>query len=60
MYCDAAKPIQNGGFEFETKSWGPPNLTLQAISQKLKEHVSKIIDENYGYKNKVNNILSFI
>lgn len=37
MYCDGAKILENGAYEFETKSWGPPDLNLQNIALKLKE-----------------------
>ncbi|XP_068205100.1 uncharacterized protein [Palaemon carinicauda] len=37
MYCDGAKVLESGAYEFETKSWGPPDLVLQNIAQKLKE-----------------------
>ncbi|KAK7083482.1 hypothetical protein SK128_024110 [Halocaridina rubra] len=37
MYCDGAKVLENGAYEFETKSWGPPDLNLQNIALKLKE-----------------------
>ncbi|XP_063600138.1 uncharacterized protein LOC134776369 isoform X1 [Penaeus indicus] len=37
MYCEGAKVLEDGLFEFDTKSWGPPDLTLQKIAQQLKE-----------------------
>ncbi|XP_064091192.1 uncharacterized protein LOC135204888 isoform X2 [Macrobrachium nipponense] len=37
MYCDGAKVLENGAYEFETKSWGPPDLSLQNIAEKLKD-----------------------
>ncbi|KAK4291668.1 hypothetical protein Pmani_035518 [Petrolisthes manimaculis] len=37
MYCDQAKTLDTGSYEFETKSWGPPDLSLQNIAQRLKE-----------------------
>lgn len=36
MYCDSAKTLENGSYEFETKSWGPPDLSLQNIAYQLK------------------------
>lgn len=40
MYCEGAKVLEDGLFEFDTKSWGPPDLTLQKIAQQLKEQVT--------------------
>ncbi|KAK8740453.1 hypothetical protein OTU49_002916 [Cherax quadricarinatus] len=37
MYCDTAKTLESGSYEFETKSWGPPDLSLQNIAYQLKE-----------------------
>lgn len=37
MYCDGAKALEDGLFQFDTKSWGPPSLTLQKIAHQLKE-----------------------
>lgn len=39
MYCDGAKVLENGSYEFETKSWGPPDLCLQNIAHQLKTQV---------------------
>ena len=39
MYCDSAKTSEDGAYSFETKSWGPPNLILQELSQQLKDMV---------------------
>ncbi|XP_076067757.1 uncharacterized protein LOC143040560 [Oratosquilla oratoria] len=37
MYCDTARELQNGAYEFETKSWGPPNFNLQNLAHQLRE-----------------------
>ncbi|XP_042206747.1 uncharacterized protein LOC121855722 isoform X2 [Homarus americanus] len=37
MYCDSAKTLESGSYEFETKSWGPPDLSLQNIAYQLKQ-----------------------
>ena len=44
MYCENAKTLENGNYEFETKSWGPPDLLLQDIALKLKQQVLKTSD----------------
>ncbi|XP_047737758.1 uncharacterized protein LOC108664786 isoform X2 [Hyalella azteca] len=36
LYCESVKEKQDGGHQFECRSWGPPDLTLQNIAAKLK------------------------
>lgn len=37
MYCEDSKILENGSYEFETKSWGPPDLSLQNIAYQLQQ-----------------------
>ncbi|XP_045115385.1 uncharacterized protein LOC123506982 isoform X2 [Portunus trituberculatus] len=37
MYCEGSKILENGSYEFETKSWGPPDLSLQNIAYQLQQ-----------------------
>lgn len=39
MYCEGSKTLDNGTYEFETKSWGPPDLSLQNIAYQLQQQV---------------------
>ena len=41
MYCEGSKTLENGSYEFETKSWGPPDLSLQNIAYQLQQQVLK-------------------
>lgn len=41
MYCEGSKTVDNGTYEFETKSWGPPDLSLQNIAYQLQQQVWK-------------------
>ncbi|CAL4068913.1 unnamed protein product [Meganyctiphanes norvegica] len=45
MYCENAKTLENGNYEFETKSWGPPDLLLQDIALKLKQQCAEVSTE---------------
>lgn len=45
MYCEGSKTLDNGTYEFETKSWGPPDLSLQNIAYQLQQQVWR---EGYG------------
>ncbi|KAF2366199.1 Nucleoside phosphorylase domain [Trinorchestia longiramus] len=36
LYCESAKKKDDGGHQFDCRSWGPPDLTLQDIAAKLK------------------------
>ena len=39
MHCDKANVLEDRNYEFETKSWGPPELILQDIALRLKDQV---------------------
>ena len=50
MYCEGSKILENGSYEFETKSWGPPDLSLQNIAYQLQQQVQYTV---WGVKNVV-------
>ena len=37
LHCERASELESGAYEFETKSWGPPQLDLQNIAELLKQ-----------------------
>lgn len=41
MYCEGSKTLDNGTYEFETKSWGPPDLSLQNIAYQLQQQAAE-------------------
>ena len=57
MHCDRANVNEDRSYEFETKSWGPPNLILQEIAKRLKDQV--ILSKNYLYVYKLKILVCF-
>ncbi|XP_043192523.1 uncharacterized protein LOC122365404 isoform X3 [Amphibalanus amphitrite] len=37
LHCERASELDAGAYEFETKSWGPPQLDLQNIAELLRQ-----------------------